>query len=99
MINHDISYRNSESFIDFSFQLRNFIVDYSRKYYKFQELIAQVGGVFSCLNLLTILILRFYTRNVYFEYLINNHFEVRLNEFRQKIILLLIVKDFIRKKN
>ena len=98
MINHDISYRNSESFIDFSFQLRNFIVDYSRKYYKFQELIAQVGGVFSCLNLLTILILRFYTRNVYFEYLINNHFEVRLNEFRQKNNIIINSKRFYSKE-
>ena len=98
MINHDISYRTSDSFIDFSFQLRNFIVDYSRKYYKFQELIAQVGGVFSCLNLITILILRFYTSNVYFEFLINNHFEVRLDEFMKKNNNILNKKKFYSKE-
>ena len=98
MINHDISYRTSDAFIDFSFQLRNFIVDYKRKYYKFQELIAQVGGVFSCLNLITVLILRFYSSNVYFEFLINNHFEVRLDEFMKKNNNILAKKKFYSKE-
>jgi hypothetical protein len=98
MINHDISYRTSDAFIDFSFQLRNFIVDYKRKYYKFQELIAQVGGVFSCLNLITVLILRFYSSNVYFEFLINNHFEVRLDEFMKKNKNILNKKKFYSKE-
>ena len=56
------------------------IIDYRRKYYKLQDLIAQVGGVFSTLNIIDLIILRFYSDNSYFEYLINTHFEVRLNE-------------------
>ena len=79
MIEHTF-YNQLDYFADFTIQLKNMIIDYRRKYYKLQDLIAQVGGVFSTLNIIDLIILRFYSDNSYFEYLINTHFEVRLNE-------------------
>ena len=46
MINHDISYRTSESFIDYSFQFRNFIIDYNRNYINFKNLLRKLMDCF-----------------------------------------------------
>ena len=71
---------NKENFISLSIQLNNNIEKYYRKYYKIQDLAAQVGGVYNTLFLICLLFLRMYEDNSYFQYLINKFFEVRFED-------------------
>ena len=85
---HDIVFeRDSSTFLTLSIELDNTLQKYQRKYYKLQDLAAQVGGVVNACFVIASLILKIYEKNSYFEYLINNFFEVRLEDF-QKIIKL-----------
>jgi len=74
---------NEKNFISFSFQLNNNIEKYYRKYYKIQDLAAQVGGIYNTIFLFCLLFLRMYEDNSYFEYLINKFFEVRFEDTLQ----------------
>ena len=85
---HDILFeRDSSTFLTLSIQLDNTFQKYQRKYYKLQELAAQVGGVVNICFVISSLILKSYEKNSFFEFLINNFFEVRLDDV-QKIIKL-----------
>ena len=95
---HDIVFeRDSSTFLTLSIELDNTFQKYQRKYYKLQDLAAQVGGVVNACFVIASLILKIYEKNSYFEYLINNFFEVRLEDF-QKIIKLQSYKKKIQEK-
>ena len=95
---HDIIFeRDSSTFLTLSIELDNTLQKYQRKYYKLQDLAAQVGGVVNACFVIASLILKIYEKNSYFEYLINNFFEVRLEDF-QKIIKLQSYKKKIQEK-
>ena len=95
---HDIVFeRDSSTFLTLSIELDNTLQKYQRKYYKLQDLAAQVGGVVNACFVVASLILKIYEKNSYFEYLINNFFEVRLEDF-QKIIKLQSYKKKIQEK-
>ena len=85
---HDIVFeRDSSTFLTLSIQLDNTFQKYQRKYYKLQDFAAQVGGVVNACFVISTLILKIYEKNSYFEYLINNFFEIRLEEFQRTIKL------------
>ena len=75
----DINYnRTSPNFITYTLQLNNIIEKYQRKYYKIQDLAAQVGGVYNVIMVICLYIVKLYEENYYFEFLINKYFEVKL---------------------
>ena len=77
--------RDSSTFLSLSVELDNTLQKYQRKYYKLQDLAAQSGGIINCCYMIAMIILKIYEKNSYFEYLINNFFEVRLEEFQKTI--------------
>jgi hypothetical protein len=78
-VTKDINYdRKSSNFITFTLQLNNIIEKYYRKYYKLQDLAAQVGGVYNVIMVICLYIMKLYEENYYFEYLINKYFEVKI---------------------
>ena len=78
-LSKDINYnRTSPNFITYTLQLNNIIEKYQRKYYKIQDLAAQVGGVYNIIMVICLFIMKLYEENYYFEYLINKYFEVKL---------------------
>ena len=79
--------RDSSTFLSLSIELENTLQKYQRKYYKLQDLAAQSGGIINCCYMIAMIILKIYEKNSYFEYLINNFFEVRLEEFQKTIKL------------
>ena len=97
---HDIVFeRDSSTFLTLSIELDNTLQKYQRKYYKLQDLAAQVGGVVNACFVVVALILKLYEKNSYFEYLINNFFEVRLGEFQKTIKLKSYRNNIHEKKN
>ena len=85
---HDIVFeRDSSTFLTLSIELDNTFQKYQRKYYKLQDLAAQVGGIVNVCFVIASLILKIYEKNSYFEYLINNFFEIRLEEMQKTIKL------------
>ena len=97
---HDIVFeRDSSTFLTLSIELDNTFQKYQRKYYKLQDLAAQVGGVVNACFVIASLILKIYEKNSYFEYLINNFFEVRLEDFQKIIKLQSYRKKIQEKKN
>ena len=79
--------RDSSTFLSLSIELENTLQKYQRKYYKLQDLAAQSGGIINCCYMIAMIILKIYEKNSYFEYLINNFFEIRLEEFQRTIKL------------
>ncbi len=78
-ITKDINYnRTSPNFATLTLQLNNIIEKYHRKYYKLQDLAAQVGGVYNIIMVICFFIMKLYEENYYFEYLINKYFEVKI---------------------
>ena len=78
-LSKDINYnRTSPNFITYTLQLNNIIEKYQRKYYKIQDLAAQVGGVYNVIMVICLYIMKLYEENYYFEFLINKYFEVKL---------------------
>ena len=78
-LSKDINYnRTSPNFITYTLQLNNIIEKYQRKYYKIQDLAAQVGGVYNIIMVICLFIMKLYEENYYFEFLINKYFEVKL---------------------
>ena len=77
-IHDNVFDRDSSTFLTLSIQLDNTFQKYQRKYYKLQDFAAQVGGVVNACFVISTLILKIYEKNSYFEYLINNFFEILL---------------------
>ena len=97
---HDIILeRDSTTFLSLSIQLDNTFQKYQRKYYKLQDLAAQVGGIVNTCFVISTLILKLYEKNCFFEYLINHFFEVRLDEVQKTIKLKNYRKNLHDKKN
>ena len=69
-------YSRNDTILSFSIQLNNVIEKYRRSYYKFQDLAAEVGGIYSILSIIFFILLRPFSENLYFEYLINNFFHI-----------------------
>ncbi len=90
--------RDSDTFMSLSIELDNIIEKFQRKYYKIQDLAAQVGGIINALYMVIFIILKLYEKNSYFEYLINNFFEIRLEEFQRNISIKSYRKSFSHKK-
>lgn len=67
----------TKNFISLTLQLNNDMVEYYRSYYKFQDLASQSGGIYSSIYLATTILLYFYNSNVYYQYLINNLFDIK----------------------
>ena len=80
MITNKADERTGEHFLTLTLQLNNVIEKYQRKYYKLQDYAAQVGGVINTLIIICYIILKFYDENAYFEFLINEYFEIKLFE-------------------
>ena len=79
--------RDSDTFLSLSIQLDNTIEKFQRKYYKIQDVAAQVGGIINASYMVISFILKLYEKNSYFEFMLNNFFEVRLDEFQKQIKL------------
>ena len=78
-LSKDINYdRTTPNFITYTLQLNNIIEKYQRKYYKIQDLAAQVGGVYNVIMVICFYIVKLYEENYYFEYLINKYFDVKI---------------------
>ena len=84
MVENTIFNRSDKHFVSISFQLNNNIEQFQRKYYKVQDLAAQVGGIYNTLFLICLLFLKLYEDNSYFQYLINKFFEVRFEDIHNK---------------
>ena len=84
MVTNKADERTGEHFLTLTLQLNNIIEKYQRKYYKLQDYAAQVGGVINTLLIICYFILKFYDENAYFEFLINEYFEIKLFEKKQK---------------
>ena len=67
----------TSSIFTLTFQLNNEINEYYRSYYKFQDLAAQTGGIYSSILLASTIILFFYNSNIYYQYLINHLFDIK----------------------
>lgn len=67
----------ASSFFTLTFQLNNEISEYYRSYYKFQDLAAQTGGIYSSVLLASTIILFFFNSNKYYQYLINHLFDIK----------------------
>ena len=80
MVTNKADERTGEHFLTLTLQLNNIIEKYQRKYYKLQDYAAQVGGVINTLIIICYFILKFYDENAYFEFLINEYFEIKLFE-------------------
>ena len=88
IIDYMINKRESSTFASMSIQLNNIDEVYYRKYYKIQDLAAQVGGIFKTLLIIFILITKSYSTHFYFEHLINKFFEIDLRDnFKEHKIL------------
>ena len=82
IISNKADERTGDHFLTLTLQLDNIIEKYQRKYYKLQDYAAQVGGVINTLIIICYFILKFYGNNAYFEFLINEYFEIKLFEKR-----------------
>ena len=82
MVQNTIFQRDDEHFVSLSFQLNNNIEKYHRNYYKVQTLAAQVGGIYNVLFLICLIFIKFYEDNSYFQFLINQFFEVRFEDLK-----------------
>jgi len=69
-------YNKKEVIFSFTIQLNNIIEKYTRNYYKIQDLLAEVGGIYSILSVIIFILLKPFSENLYFEYLINNFFHI-----------------------
>ena len=69
-------YNRNDTILSFNIQLINIIENYYRNYLKIQDLAAQIGGIYSILLLLCYFIINSISENIYFEYLINNFFDI-----------------------
>ena len=58
---------------------------YYRKYYKIQDLAAQVGGIFKLLGLTFYAISKLTSEHEYFQTLINNYFDFKKDTIKQPI--------------
>lgn len=77
LIDYTIYQRDSKTMISFSVQLNNVKEMYYRKYYKLQDLAAQVGGIFKTLLMVFTILTQFYSEHSYYQYLINHFFEIK----------------------
>ena len=77
LIDYTIYQRDSKTMVSFSVQLNNIKEMYYRKYYKLQDLAAQVGGIFKTLLMIFTILTQFYSEHSYYEYLINHFFEIK----------------------
>lgn len=75
-----VYYRIGPFFTSVTIQLSNNIEEYYRRYYKLQDLAAQVGGIYETIFFALGLINWFYTEHNLFEYLINRFFEIKIKE-------------------
>lgn len=80
LIDYTIYQRDSKTMVSFSVQLNNIKEMYYRKYYKLQDLAAQVGGIFKTLLMIFTILTQFYSEHSYYEYLINHFFEIKFKK-------------------
>ena len=69
-------YNRSDTILSFNIQLNNVIEKYNRNYLKIQDLAAKIGGIYSILLLIFYFLINSISENMYFEYLINNFFNI-----------------------
>lgn len=76
-INQAIFHQKVEPyFVAFAIHLSNNIDQYHRKYYKFQDLLAQTGGIYQGLLLIFMIVESCFNEHNFFEYLVNSYFEI-----------------------
>ena len=80
MVENTIYQRDSLNFISLSIQLNNIKESYYRKYYKLQDLAAQVGGIFKTLVIIFFVCTKFHSEHTYYQHLINSFYEVKTSE-------------------
>ena len=86
MVDYTIYQRESETFVSFSIQLNNIKEIYYRKYYKFQDLAAQVGGIYKILVIVFYVITKLHSEHSYYQHLIKNFYEIKFNNSNNNII-------------
>ena len=78
IIDYTLYQDNVDTFISFSIQLNNIKEVYYRKYYKIQDLLAQVGGIYKAIFMIMEILMSFYVNHSYFERLINKYYFINL---------------------
>ena len=78
IIDYTLYQDNVDTFISFSIQLNNIKEVYYRKYYKIQDLLAQVGGIYKAIFMIMEILMNFYVNHSYFERLINKYYFINL---------------------
>ena len=94
-------YQKSETFFaQYTMQFNNIKEIYYRKYYKIQDLAAQVGGIFKLLGIVFYALSKLSAEHEYFETLINHFFDFNSTKFKHplKSQSSLIIK-YIMQKN
>ena len=77
IIDYTLYQDNVDTFISFSIQLNNIKEVYYRKYYKIQDLLAQVGGIYKAIFMIMEILMSLYVNHSYFERLINKYYFIR----------------------
>ena len=67
LMDYTIYQRDSKTFVSFTVQLNNIREVYYRKYYKLQDLAAQVGGIFKTLLIIFYVITKFHSEHSYYH--------------------------------
>ena len=79
-IEHSIYQKPPADFVLFTLQFNNIKELYYRKYYKFQDLAAQTGGIYGTLLMIGSMIVMFFSEHSFFLHLINNFYEIKIKE-------------------
>ena len=74
------NYQKTQYFASYTIQFNNIKQLYYRKYYKLQDLAAQVGGVFKTLMIIGIVLTKLFEEHEYYQHLINNFFDIRTDD-------------------
>ena len=79
-------YQKSDTFFaQYTMQFNNVKEIYYRKYYKLQDLAAQVGGIFKILGVIFYIFSAFNSEHGYYEYLINSFFRINKESNTEQI--------------
>ena len=79
LMDYTIYQRDSKTFVSFTVQLNNIREVYYRKYYKLQDLAAQVGGIFKTLLIIFYVITKFHSEHSYYEHLIKHFYDIKVD--------------------
>jgi hypothetical protein len=73
-INPSYDYMKSDHFLEVIFMFNNNITTFNRKYKRFQQVVAEIGGLINAAYIFFSVIVNHYTRQFYFDHIVNKLF-------------------------